>query len=208
MTSRLVLTIAAALTLCGTAAAAPVNLVTNGSFEQGTLGIGSFQGWQTTLGDSSTFVDSSGQTGTKFGQATDGKWAAYFGSFAADGGASIAQSLATTAGQLYTVTFDLANDNGGQAASNSFAAYFGTALLFSATNLSNQDFVHRQLAFQATSATTVLRFTGYNDQSYAELDNVSVTASTPEPSTFALLGTGLLGIVGSVKRGTKQRARL
>src|ERR1700760_3701791 len=101
------------LTVCGMAHAAPVNLVNNGSFEQGTLGIGSFQGWQTSLGDISTFVDSSGQTGPNFGQASDGLWAAYFGSTLADGGSSISQTLATTANQLYVLTFDMANDNGG-----------------------------------------------------------------------------------------------
>ncbi len=203
MTSRHLLTLVSGLALCGTAAAAPFNLVTNGSFEQGALGIGSFQGWQTTLGDSSTFVDSSGQTGTNYGQATDGKWAAYFGSTAADGGASIAQTLSTTAGQLYTLAFDLANDNGGFAVSNAFTAYLGGTPVYSVTNLGNQNFVHQQIAFQATSATTTLRFAAFNDQSYAELDNVSVVVSTPEPSTFVLLGTGLLGVVGTIRRSVR-----
>src|SRR5215475_6590589 len=75
------------------------NLVANGSFEGGTLGIGSFEDWQTDLGDISTFVDSNGITGNAYGDATDGIWSAFFGSTAADGGASISQSLATTAGQ-------------------------------------------------------------------------------------------------------------
>ena len=191
------LTLSFVTVLCaGTASAAPINLVTNGSFEQGTLGIGSFQGWQTTLGDSSTYVDSSGQTGTNYGQATDGKWAAYFGSTAASGGASIAQTLSTTAGQFYTLSFDLANDNGGSAASNSFMAYLGGASVFSRTNLANQNFVHQQIAFQATGASTTLRFTAYNDQGYDELDNVAVTAAavatTPEPTSLVLLATGML----------------
>jgi hypothetical protein len=63
---------AALLVGCGTASADGINLVTNGSFEQGTLGIGSFQGWQTNLGDISTFVDSGGLTGPHYGEASDG----------------------------------------------------------------------------------------------------------------------------------------
>ena len=68
------------------------------------------------------------------------------------------------------------------------------------TNLGNQNFVHQQIAFQATSATTTLRFAAFNDASYAELDNVSIVASTPEPSTFVLLGTGLLGVLSAARR--------
>ena len=202
MTLRSLLFLALAPAFSAVAHAAPVNLVTNGSFEQGTLGIGSFAGWQTTLGDSSTFVDSSGQTGRAYGQATDGKWAAYFGSTQADGGASIAQTLQTTAGQVYSLSFDLANDNGGLQASNSFSAYLAGVQVFSATNLASQGFVHEQIAFQATTTATALRLFGFNDQSYVELDNVAVTATTPEPSSLWLLTTGLLcvGIATFVKR--------
>ena len=95
MTSLIRLSLALVLLLCGTGYAAPISLVTNGSFEQGALGIGSFQGWQTTFGDSATFVDSNGQTGLSYGQASEGKWAAYFGSTSASGGAFITQSLLT-----------------------------------------------------------------------------------------------------------------
>src|ERR1700761_1241407 len=124
--------LSALLITCGTAAAGSVNLVTNGSFEQGTLGIGSFQGWQTDLGDLSTFVDSSGNTGTSYGQASDGLWAAYFGTTAADGGSSIWQNINTTAGQDYELSFDLANDNAGLSPVNSFLVSLGslTALSF------------------------------------------------------------------------------
>lgn len=206
MTSRIQLPLALLVTLCGMAHAAPINLVNNGSFEQGTLGIGSFQGWQTTLGDSSTFVDSSGQTGRSYGQATDGKWAAYFGSTAASGGAAISQILQTTAGQFYSLSFDLANDNGGLAVTNSFTAYLGSAAVFSMTNLPSMNFVHEQILFQANGAATTLRFSASNDQSYAELDNVAVQAATPEPSSLALLATGLLACAAVMGTRPNRRA--
>ena len=195
-----------AVVFCAAAFAAPVNLVTNGSFEQGTLGIGSFQGWQTTMGDASTFVDSSGQTGTKYGQATDGKWAAYFGSTTADGGASIAQTLTTAVSQMYVLTFDLANDNGGLVPTNDFIATVAGAPVFTVMNLPSQNFVHEQVTFTANDTSTTLKLFAYNDQSYVELDNVVVNAVsvTPEPSSMVLLGTGTLMLGGVVRRRVKR----
>src|SRR6185312_1785815 len=125
----------AALTLSGLAQASAINLVTNGSFEQGAGGIGSFDGWQTVLGDAATFVDSSGQTGAHPGQASDGLWSAYFGSTAASGGASLSQTLATIAQQTYILTFDFANDNGGQPASNALQTSVGGVQELSVVNL-------------------------------------------------------------------------
>jgi hypothetical protein len=205
MKSATWLSLALSLAVCGTAHAAPINLVNNGSFEQGTLGIGSFLGWQATLGDSSTFVDSSGQTGLKYGQASNGLWAAYFGSTKADGGAIISQTLATVVNQVYLLTFDLANDNGGLPASNSFAALIAGLPIFSSVNLPNEGYVHEQFSFVATSTATVLQFSAFNDQGYAELDNVGVSA-VPEPSSLALLLTGGLCIAW-VTRATKGRPR-
>ena len=185
------LSLAALAVFCGVAHATAANLVVNGSFEQGTLGFGSFAGWQTQIGDANTFVDSSGQTGLLYGQASDGLWSAYFGSTRADGGASISQTLATAAGQAYLLTFDLANDNGGAVAGNSFAVAVGSNPALSFTNLPNQNYLHEQYSFTASSNATSLSFSAYNDAGYLELDNVVVSA-VPEPATSALLVAGAL----------------
>ena len=184
----------AALVFAGGAGAAP-NLIVNGSFEQGPGGLGSFAGWTTALGDDGTFVDSNGQTGTRYGQATNGLWSAFFGSTRAAGGASISQVFATVAGQTFIVGFDLANDNGGGAAIDAFSASVGGVTLFSATGLPAQDYVHRTLSFVGSGTPTRLVFQGYNDNGYVELDNVVVTA-VPEPGTLGLVGGAALLLAG------------
>lgn len=194
--------LAGALLLSGGAAHASMNLVTNGSFELGSFGLGSFQGWQLTAGDANTFVDSSGQTGTAYGQASDGLWAAYFGSTADVGGATISQSLSTVAGQTYVLSFDLANDNGGVAPSNAFAVSIGGVKVFDAADLPAQNYVHEQVTFTA-SGTSLLSISGSNDASWIELDNVAV-AAVPEPASawMAVAGLALVGgFVGMRRKG-------
>ncbi len=198
MKSTLLLSLMMLAIACGTARAS--NLVTNGSFEEGILGIGSFEGWQTTLGDISTFVDSNGMTGTVFGDATDGIWSAFFGTTAADGGASISQNLATTANQKYLLSFDLANDNGGLAPANSLVVSIGGAPVLTFSDLGDQNYIREQSSFVASGGATSLEFSGFNDQSYFDLDNVVVTAATPEPSAFALMAGGILLLCAGLRR--------
>ena len=198
MKSTLLLSLTMLAVVCGTARA---NLITNGSFENGTLGIGSFQGWQTNLGDISTFVDSNGVTGTLYGDATDGIWSAFFGSTAADGGASISQNFTTTANREYVLSFDLANDNGGQAPSNSFVVSVAGAPVLTFSDLGDRNYVREQVSFVASGSSTSLEFSGFNDQSYFDLDNVVVASATPEPSAFALMAGGIFLLYAVLRKG-------
>ncbi len=204
MKLKIRLALAALTFVCGTAHAAVMNLVTNGSFEQGALSIGSFQGWQTNLGDANTYVDSGGQTGTHYGQASDGLWAAYFGSTLAGGGSTISQTLTTAINQSYLLTFDLANDNGGLAARNNLLVSVGGKSAISLINLANQNYVLEEYSFTASSNATVLSIFGYNDQSYLELDHFVVTA-VPEPATSMLFLAGLISLGFAFR--TKLRVR-
>ena len=191
----------ASLALCAASIAAHAagNLVVNGSFEQGAGGIGSFDGWTTALGDDTTFVDSSGQAGTHYGQSTDGLWAAYFGSTQADGGATISQLLATTANQRYVLSFDVANDNGGLDPSNALAVDVDGVQVFGFQDAASQDYAHESITFTAGGASTALSFFAFNDQSYVELDDIRVTAApVPEPGTASLMLAGLMLATASV----------
>jgi len=184
------------------AESARAELVTNGSFEQGPFGIGSFQSWQTNINDTTTtFVDSSGLTGSAYGTAYDGLWAAYFGSLANDGGASISQALTTTAGQTYSLTFELANDNGGLAPFNSLLVSVGGATAYSLADLADQSYQGYQFTFTASSNSTLLTFFGSNDNGFLLLDDVSVTA-TPVPASLALFLSGAVMLLGYRLRST------
>ena len=167
--------------------------ITNGSFETGD-----FTGW-TQFGDTS--FNGVCQTSTcplNFAPYA-GTYAAYFGPVGDTGG--IYQDISTVVGQEYTLTFFLANQAGG--IPNFFEAQFGNA------DFTMTDFpvafgwTQFTLTDTATSTTTRLEFTFRNDPGYWFLDNLSATTqggTTPEPGTFVLFGSGLLGVAGVIRR--------
>ncbi len=133
--------------------------------------------------------------------------------FAAAGGQEdkISQSLATTAGTGYTLSFWLQTESGSD--DGAFHAYLNGGTVVSAVYIPNV-YTEYSFDFFAVSANTVLSFGGYTANSFIDLDDVSVVANgtfhnTPgsevaEPASLALAGIALAAAGAAVAR---RRAR-
>ena len=174
------------------------NLVSNCGFETGD-----FTGWS---GTTTTDLFSGVDNGNPFAMGTtpyEGSFEAFLGSTGAS--ATLSQTLATTAGDTYNIEFALLNDTTQlNPYTNSFSVMFNGATLFSETDVAADAYTLYSFTGTATGASTTLSFTSRNDQGDFDLDSVSAaavsTAVSPEPSSFLLLGTGLLGGVGVLRR--------
>lgn len=168
---------AAALALAAPAARA--QMVTNGDFETG-----SFSGW--------TVSGATGFTGVDALSAHGGGFGAYFGE--SSPGSSISQAIATTPGASYRVTFWL--DLQDSAQPNGFSwTWGGVTQALNLSNSSRFDYTGFVAIVSASSASTMLRFSFTNPNSYWLLDDVVVTP-VPEPAVWALalLGAAALGL--------------
>ena len=178
--------------------AVPHNLVTNCGFE-----LGSFSGW--TLSGN----DVPGQAGVLYGvEGVDpidsigpnsGSYQAFFADLASNP-TKISQTLATTAGTAYQITFDLAQDTAPTAGyPNSLAVVFGGTTVDSVSDVPVEGYTQYTFYGVATSASTVFSISLGNGLGEFLLDDVSVTLA-PEPASVALLLSGGLLIDGLVRR--------
>lgn len=119
----------------------------------------------------------------------------------------LSHELDLLAGTTYTLAFELAGKHrllGG--ASDTVTVNFGSAQL-SATLGANAGWAGYSLQFTPTQSQRYsFSFANAGGDNYgALLDNVSVSASVPEPQSYALMGTGLLAMLWVSRRRLARR---
>jgi Ca2+-binding RTX toxin-like protein len=103
---------------------------------------------------------------------------------------TLAQNIATTAGQHYTLSFWIASDNNGLTPINHFTVEWNGQTLMALTNAPDSGYQLYTFDLVGISGNSVLEFNGYNHPDAWRLDDVTVTAvgvpgsePTPTPTT-------------------------
>jgi len=200
---------ALALMLAALPVGAEAAILVNGSFEQGPASVGRFvtyssgstaiTGWTVTGGS----VDLIGS----YWNSSDGARSL---DMSGNSPGTILQTLATTPGQRYRLSFDVSS-NPDEPNLKTMQVVFGSA---PALNVVSPP-VRRPLTwvtvsrvFTAASASTDLSFQStFGGPWGVALDNVSVSAVVPEPASWALLIAGF-GLVGAMMRRRPTMARV
>jgi len=142
-----------------------------------------------------------------------GSYAYRFGNFESQGAATIAQTIADIAGDDYTFSFFLLNEAGGESPNVQVQAFWdstsGTPLLSLTNTAQPSSYTKYSFTVLGTGSDTIT-FSAYNDPAEFYLDDVSVVdagpsvpptpSAVPEPSSLALLVTGILGAAGTIRR--------
>jgi len=121
--------------------------------------------------------------------------------------ASISQAISTLAGSTYEISFYLGNYfTLPGAPDNDFTASFGATKIFGDMNAPLGPYQLYSATVQATGASTLLTFSGFNLPDFTGLDDVSVVpaAVTPEPSSWLLLASGFSFIYCGFKKRVRK----
>ena len=198
--------------LCA-AAGAQANLLVNGSFESGAFvnqgndtmslaaGSGAITGW-TVVTDTTAWIGATNPFGLT---ANDGSFFLDLTNYQAGAPfAGVSQTVATTPGATYTLSFDLGSSTFWGRPDALVVSAAGTSATFASGVASattpNNDWTREFFQFVATSASTTVTLQGSAGFNYIGLDNVSLDLSAdapppvtavPEPHTWALMLAGL-----------------
>jgi len=190
----------AVVTLASPSAMAGVELVTNGDFSSG------FAGWDSSGMGSSTGWGAGGSAAAVTGCVGHGCVSSL------QSGAYISQTIATTAGTTYKLSF-LVGENSG--ATSEFSVFWNGVMIADVLNPANYTLNFGDNAgmigytynLMAQSATTAFEIHGRQDPAGISFDNVSVqeaNGAVPEPASMLLLGIGMLGALAGRKAGKRK----
>ena len=185
------------------------NLVANCGFETGD-----FTSW--TLSGN----DVPGEEGNLYGvEGTDpvdsiipnsGSYQAFFATLDSNA-TKLSQDITTTAGDLYTITFWVAQDTASSSEyGNELLASFGGTSLVDDSDVVVEGYTEYTYNVGPVSGSSnTLELTFGNGLGEFLLDDVSVVDNgpvvTPEPDSLLLFGTGLLALVGVARRRFSSR---
>ena len=207
-----------ALAAVGFATAAHANLLVNGNFSASTSETATPPGW-TQLGPSDGVISDS-----LFGTPAYNGYTSYydlggFGDVYGAIGDGIEQTVATTPGLSYALTFGLASENapaspqgtttltvsvGGAPTSYVLAVNTSYGELAEPWTTESIDFVASSASTLVSFVETVNNDAGNNDPIIAGVDLVaSGTTSVPEVSTWAMMGLGFAGLAFASYRSRK-----
>ncbi len=164
--------------------------MTNGGLE-----FGDFTGWTTGPAGDLTVVSAASPGNYNAYLPHTGVYSAQFASSAVPDDV-LAQTVATTAGMNYTVSFWLANDNQGLTPENDFKVSFNGSSLLDLENAGDFSYTHFQFTEAATETASSLTFTGRQPPGAFYLDDVSVTAAAPVPEASSVVSLGVLLTLG------------
>lgn len=183
---------------------ASTNLLSNGSFEDTSVANGSWNIFNTISGWTV------GPLGVEIrnnvaGVAQDGN---NFVELDTTGNSGIFQTITTTAGQVYDLSFWYAPRVGVSASSNGIDVFWNGAKLghYTGNGNSNNGWVEITTSVIGTGSDKLsFAAVGKSDSYGGSLDNITLAAAVPEPESYAMLLAGL-GVMGAVARRRSKKA--